>query len=128
MFYFGAFSARECQTTLCFSTESYSRISCVNLSVTFKKIPNPNTTYQAAVAKMAGSALRRLMAEYKRKFVRHLFTKRALKQELYLMRVANFELSSYVYKLCQHQSTLPGIKNMQFTCLFPCMHLGTFRI
>jgi len=41
---------------------------------------------------MAGSALRRLMAEYKRKFVRHLFTKRVLKQELYLIHVAKFEL------------------------------------
>jgi len=49
---------------------------------------NRNATYQAAVAKMAGSALRRLMAEYKRKFVRHLFTKRVLKQELYLIHVA----------------------------------------
>lgn len=32
------------------------------------------------------------MAEYKRKFVRHLFTKRVLKQELYLIHVAKLNV------------------------------------
>lgn len=50
------------------------------------------------------------MAEYKRKFVRHLFTKRVLKQELYLIHVAKLNC----HNMCTNSVSTHNERNEKY--------------